>query len=117
MTVKPEVERFLKELKEKIRFFGISFRPRGKNLQALADFDITAAKRLECIMNLKAEDYYAGPKKDTYDASLPDHHEFGVQVKGIDVYIKISRGLENKPADCIPFHPGEFPMTYPLKNV
>ena len=117
MATKPEVEQFLRDLKEKIRFFDISFRPRGKNLQALADLDITAARRLECIMNLKAEDYYAGPKNDTYDASLPDYYEFGIQVKGIDVYIKISKGLENKSADCLSFHPAEFPMTYPLKNI
>lgn len=116
MATKAELEQFLKELKEKIRFFEISFRPRGKNLQGLADLDITATKRLECIMNLKAEDYYAGPKNDTYDASLPDYYEFGIQVKGVEVYIKISKGLENKPADCMSFHPAEFPMTYPLKN-
>ncbi|HEU4633309.1 MAG TPA: hypothetical protein VFS22_04950 [Flavisolibacter sp.] len=42
-------------------------------------------------MNLKAEDYYAGPKNDTYDASLPDYYEFGIQVKGIDVYIKSAK--------------------------
>lgn len=116
MATKQEVEQFLKELKEKIRFFEISFRPRDKNLEALADLDITAAKRLECIMNLKAQDYYAGPKNDTYDASLPDYYEFGIQIKGVEVYIKISKGIENKSADCMSFHPAEFRMTYPLKN-
>lgn len=116
MATKAEVEQFLKELKEKIRFFEISFRPRGKNLQGLADLDITAIKRLECIMNLKAADYYAGPKNDTYNTTLPDYYEFGIQLKGVEVYIKISKGLENKPADCMSFHTAEFPMTYPLKN-
>ncbi|HEX3935292.1 MAG TPA: hypothetical protein VHW43_11475, partial [Puia sp.] len=71
MAEKREVERFLEELKEKIRFFEIRFRQRDKNLQALADLDIVAIKRLEYIMNLKAEDYYAGPKNDTYDTTLP----------------------------------------------
>lgn len=42
MANKQEVEFFLKELKEKIRFFDIVFRPRDKNLQALADLDISA---------------------------------------------------------------------------
>lgn len=116
MATKVKVELFLKELNEKIRFFEISFRPRQKNLQGLAYLDITATTRLECIMNLKAQDYYAGPKNDTYDASLPDYYEFGIQIKGVEVYIKISKGLENKPADCMSFHPAEFPMTYPLKN-
>jgi hypothetical protein len=116
MATKQEIEQFLNELKDKIRFFEISFRPRDKNLQALADLDITAIKRLEYIMNLKAEDYYAGPKNDTYNTTLPAYYEFGVQIKGIEVYIKISKGLTNKPADCMSFHPAEFTMTYPLKN-
>jgi len=117
MIPKLEVEEFLKELKEKIRFFEISFRLRGKNLQGLADLEIKAPMRLECIMNLKAEDYYAGPKNDTYNPNLPDYYEFGIFIKGIEVYIKISKGLENKPVDCMSFHPAEFPMSYPLKKV
>jgi hypothetical protein len=117
MVAKQEVEQFLRTLKEKIRCLEIRFRPRGKNLQALADLDITANNRLEYIMNLKAEDYYAGPKNDTYDTALPDYYEFGIRIKGIEVYIKISSGLTNKPVDCMSFHPAEFPMTYPLKNI
>jgi hypothetical protein len=116
MANKQEVEIFLKELKEKIRFFDIVFRPRDKNLQALADLDISAIKRLEYIVNLKAEDYYEGPKNDTYESSRPDYYEFGIQVKKIEVYIKISKGLSNKSVDCMSFHPAEFPMTYPLKS-
>ena len=117
MAEKREVGRFLEDLKEKIRFFEIRFRPRDKNLQALADLDITATKRLEYIMNLRVEDYYAGPKNDTYDMALPDYFEFGIQVKGVEVYVKISMGLSNKPVDCMSFHPAEFPINYPLKKV
>jgi hypothetical protein len=117
MATRQEIEHFLNELKDKIRFFEISFRPRDKNLQALADIDITAIKRLEYIMNLKAEDYYAGPKNDTYNAILPDYYEFGIQIKGVEVYIKINKGLANRSADCMSFHLAEFPITYPLKNV
>lgn len=40
MAEREDIERFLVELKEKIRFFEIAFRPRNKNLQALADLDI-----------------------------------------------------------------------------
>jgi hypothetical protein len=116
MATKQDIEQFLKELKEKIRVFDIRFRQRDKNLQALADLDITAIKRLEYLMNLREEDYYAGPKNDTYDTSLPEYYEFGIQVKGVEVYIKISKGLIGKPVDCMSFHPAEFPMTYPLKN-
>jgi hypothetical protein len=47
-------------------------------------------------MNLKAEDYYSGPNKDTYDTTKPDYYEFGIQIKGKEVYIKISPGLPIK---------------------
>ncbi len=63
MTTKQEVELFLNQLKEKIKIFDVAFRPRDKNLDDLAALDITPLKRLEYLMNLKAEDYYAGPKK------------------------------------------------------
>ena len=63
MTTKQEFELFLNQLKEKIKIFDVAFRPRVKNLDDLAALDITPLKRLEYLMNLKAEDYYAGPKK------------------------------------------------------
>ena len=116
MATPRDIELFLNELKDKIKFFDIRFRPRDKNLQALADLDITAQQRLEYILKLTFEDYYAGPKPDTLHPNLPDYFEFGLMVKGVDVYIKISKGLENKPADCMSFHEAEFPMKYPLKK-
>lgn len=36
-------------------------------------------------------------------------------VKGVELYIKISKSLKNKPVDCMSFHPAEFPIAYPLK--
>jgi hypothetical protein len=115
MATTQEVEQFLIEVKDKIRFFDVVFRPRDKNLQALTDLDITANKRKEILLNLKAEDYYAGPKPDTYDSTRPDYYEFGIEINKTLVYIKLSPGLTNKPADCMSFHVAEFPMTHPLK--
>lgn len=116
MATKQEVEQFLIQVKDKIKVFDVVFRPRDKNLDDLAELDITAIKRKEYLMNLKAEDYYAGPKKDTYDTTKPDYYEFGIQIKGKTVYIKISPGRPNKPVDCMSFHIAEFPMDYPLKT-
>jgi hypothetical protein len=116
MATPADIEQFLTALKDKIKFFDIRFRPRDKNLQALADLEITAHQRLEYILKLTMEDYYAGPKTDTFNPNLPDYFEFGIRVKGVDVYIKISKGLENKPADCMSFHAAEFPMKYPHKK-
>ena len=115
MSTKQEVDQFLNQVKDKIRVFDVVFRPRGKNLDTLAALDITAVKRKEYLMNLKAEDYYAGPKQDTYDTTRPDYYEFGIQRKGETVYIKISQGMLNKPVDCMSFHIAAFPMNYPLK--
>jgi hypothetical protein len=116
MVTKLEVELFLHQLKDKIRVFGVAFRPRGKNLDDLAILDITPTKRMEYLMNLRVENYYSGPKRDTYDSTKPDYYEFGVHIKGRDVYIKISPGLPNKMVDCMSFHIAEFPMSYPLKT-
>jgi len=110
------VEIFLKELFDKIKFRDIAFRPRDKNLDALAELDITPIKRIEYLLALKVEDYYSGPNKDTYDPSKPDYYEFGIQIKGKEVYVKISLGLQGKMVDCMSFHIAEFSMSYPLKN-
>ena len=115
MATKQEVEIFLNQLKEKIKIFDVAFRSRDKNLDDLAELDITPIKRLEYLMSLKIEDYYSGPKNDTYDPMKPDYYEFGIHIKGKEVYIKISPGLSNKKVDCMSFHLAQFPMNYPLK--
>ena len=116
MIAKEEVDQFLRQMKEKIAVFDVVFRYRDKNLAALVELDITPTARKACLLQLAAEDYYSGPNKDTYDASLPDYYEFGIALKKSTVYIKISLGKVNKPVDCLSFHLAEFPITYPLKH-
>jgi hypothetical protein len=116
MATKQEVELFLSHLKDKIRVFDVVFRPRNKNLEDLVALDISALDRKEYLLHITIEDYYSGPNKDTYDSSKPDYYEFGILIKGKEVYIKISSGLPNKPADCMSFHIAERPMNYPLKT-
>jgi len=41
---------------------------------------------------------------------------FGTMIKGKEVYIKVSMGVENSQAVCISFHVAEFEMSYPLKT-
>jgi hypothetical protein len=109
------VELFLQRLKEKLKIFGVVFRPREKNTAALLQLDMTPQQRLECICKLTVKDYYAGPKKDTHDPSRPDYYEFGITVKKEQVYIKLSPGLPGKMVDCMSFHIAEWPMNLPLK--
>ena len=66
MVTKDEVQQFLNQLKEKIKVFGIIFRDdRGKNLQTLAELEITPKYRESVIVNLEVKDYSEGPIIDT----------------------------------------------------
>lgn len=115
MSTKSEIELFLQQLKSKTLVYEIVFRPRGKNNDSIAALDILPKDRVDYIKNLKVEDYFAGPTKDTDDPKRPDYYEFGIVVKGQEVYIKISIGLLNKPIDCMSFHTAEWPIRYPFK--
>lgn len=112
-----ELEQFLFQIKEKIKVFGIVFRPRDKNLDSLAELEISAADRVVFISKLSVTDYYAGPKKDVVNSNRPDYYEFGLTIKRKEVYIKLSLGQTNKPVDCMSFHIAERAINYPLKNI
>jgi hypothetical protein len=109
------VEFFLPRLKEKLKVFGMVFRPREKNTEALLQLDITPRHRQELILKLTADDYYAGPQAETHDPERPEYYEFGIIVKKEQVYIKLSPGLPGKSVDCMSFHIAEWPMKLPLK--
>ena len=116
MATKEQVEDFLKRLKEKIKVFDIIFRDdRGKNLQTLATLEITPTYRKQVILNIEPEDYSEGPIVDTLN-KMGEMWVFGKDVKGHEVYIKITLGQPNSSTICISFHIVEYPMTYPLKN-
>ena len=66
MATKEEVQRFLNQMKEKIKVFGIIYRDdRRKNAQTLIDLEITPKYRDSVIINLEAKDYSEGPVIDT----------------------------------------------------
>ena len=116
MATKEQVEAFLKRLKEKIKVFDIIFRDdRGKNLQTLATLEITPTYRKQVILNIEPEDYSEGPIVDTLN-KMGEMWVFGKDVKGHEVYIKITLGLPNSSTICISFHIAEHPMNYPFKN-
>ena len=116
MATKEQVEEFLKRLKEKIKVFDIIFRDdRGKNLQTLAALEIAPTYRKQVVMNIEPEDYSEGPIVDTLN-KMGEMWVFGKDVKGHEVYIKITLGQPNSSTICISFHIAEHPMTYPLKN-
>jgi len=116
MITKHEVETFLKEFKEKKKFFSIFYRDdRGKNSQTLADLELRPIDRDKIIENLKVEDYSEGPLEETlYKGS--DMWVFGKEVKKNEIYIKISIGYINAGVICISFHIAERKMNYPFKT-
>ncbi len=116
MTTIYEVESFLKEFKTKMRFFPILFLDdRGKNAQALLDLEITPITRKEIIGKLNTGDYCEGPLEEKMRGILP-MWVFGKEIKGTEVYIKISMGIANSSVICISFHLAEYPMNYPFKR-
>lgn len=116
MISKQEVETYLTELKVKVEIFGILYRDdRGKNQQTLHDLEISPARRKEIITGLKVVDYSEGPLEEKMHGILP-MWIFGKEVKGREIYIKISMGLENNKAVCISFHIAEYPMNYQFKK-
>ena len=116
MATKEQVEIFLKRLKEKIKVFDIIFRDdRGKNLQTLATLEINTTFRKQVVMNVEPKDYVDGPIVDTLN-KIEEMWVFGKDVKGHEVYIKITLGQPNSSTICISFHIVEHPMNYPFKN-
>ena len=116
MATREQVEAFLVRLKEKIQVFDIVFRDdRGKNLQTLATLEITPIYRKQVILNIDPEDYSEGPIVDTLN-KVGEMWVFGTDVKGHEVYIKITLGFPNNSTICISFHLAEHPMNYPFRN-
>ncbi len=88
---------------------------RGKNTQALIDLEISPSKRTEIVRNIKAINYSEGPMGNLLHGG-PDMWVFGKEVKGNEVYIKISMGYLNLSVICISFHIAEHKMMYPFKK-
>lgn len=116
MVTKEDVERFLADFNVKIKIFGIRFRDdRAKNHNSLLELGVTPSERLNVLMRLECYDYSAVPIVDELN-NQGEMWVFGKDVKGNEVYIKISMGRPNSHTICVSFHKAEYPMSYPLKN-
>lgn len=116
MITKEQVEKFLEDFSLKVKIFGIRFRDdRSKNQNSLLELGITPSQRLEIIMQLDCYNYSEGPIVDVLN-SQGEMWVFGKDVRGNEVYIKITLGKPNSHTICISFHKVEHPMSYPLKD-
>jgi len=115
MVKASEVVQFLKEFHDKMEVWDVLYRDdRGKNSQALADLEIIPIERTSILKKLNPQDYSEGPLKDIlYGGS--EMWVFGKEVKGKEVYIKITMAFPGLSVICISFHFAEHPLLYPLK--
>ncbi|APY07088.1 toxin [Winogradskyella sp. J14-2] len=115
MASKEQVKNFLKEFKVNMSIWDILFLDdRGKNSQTLADLELMPNERKKILENLVIDDYCEGPLEETqYGGS--EMWVFGRTLRGKEVYIKITLGIENTSVICISFHIAEYPMEYQFK--
>lgn len=115
MSTEAEVASFLKDFKEKMKFWDVLFRDdRGKNAQALVDLEIRPIERKAILETLETKDYSEGPLEEKLNGGT-DMWVFGKTVKNKSIYIKISMGVFGSSVICISFHLAQHKMNYPLK--
>ena len=116
MATKEEVLAFLNQFTQKMGVFGIRFLDRAKNNDSLGIIDLPAFKREEEeVKKIEVTDYSEGPIPNTLN-DYGDLWVFGRDIRGKEVYIKISIDKENNHTICISFHVAEYPMHYPFKQ-
>ncbi|MCF0225567.1 MAG: toxin [Fibrobacter sp.] len=115
MATRVEVEQFLNKFKVKLDVFGVLFLDRDKNVNSLMSLGITRLERLVVVKSIEVEDYSEGPIIDHLNG-FGEMWVFGKDVKGQEVYIKITLGHPNTNTVVISFHVAEHPMSYPLKE-
>ncbi|MCD8387228.1 MAG: type II toxin-antitoxin system MqsR family toxin [Bacteroidales bacterium] len=114
--IKPlkEVERFIIDLRNKMRFYDIVFLDRDKNRETIRILGIRVGERKEIVSTIEKKDYV-----ETFEDSLDFPRQalwvFGKAIQGKEVYIKITLGRPNSNVICISFHIAERPLIYPYK--
>lgn len=116
MTSKSTVKSFLQELKQNLKIWQILFINRKKNsIQDLADLEITAKSREVIISKLEVIDYSEGPLPET-QFNGKELWVFGKEIKGQEIYIKLTISKDTSNVICISFHKAEHSMNFPFKE-
>ncbi|GAB1451756.1 hypothetical protein MASR2M47_18120 [Draconibacterium sp.] len=115
MSTEAGVASFLKDFKEKMKFWDVLFRDdRGKNVQALVELELRPFERKTIIEALETKDYSEGPLVEKLYGGA-DMWVFGKTIKKREVYIKITIGAIGSSVICISSHLAQHKMNYPLK--
>ncbi|HDY66072.1 MAG TPA: hypothetical protein ENH84_07580 [Phycisphaerae bacterium] len=120
MATRQEIVDFLDRFKVATELGCFHVKNREKNTQALLDLGISYNERKEIILGLTPENYIAGPKPDDTD-SQEVIWEFGADVEGTEVYIKLRVTKDRRKQHVYralvwSFHPAECPIRYPLRG-
>lgn len=109
-----EVKQFLLDFKQAATSSsGIDLVPRKVNMETRSYLGITMKNLEEILLGLSVVDYCKGP---LLDRDKPGElWEFGKEVNGEEVYIKLKVVKELNLAKCISFHIAKHPMRYPFK--
>ncbi|MCZ6803628.1 MAG: toxin [Proteobacteria bacterium] len=92
---------------------GIDLVPRIGNMETLRYLGITKNNLEEILLGLSVADYCKGPIPDKDKPG--ELWEFGKDMDGEEVYIKLKVVKALNLAKCISFHIAKYPMQYPLK--
>lgn len=107
------VKQFLLDFKRAATMGGIFLVPREGNRLTLQFLGLTKKNVEEILLGLSVADYCNGPKPDK------DRHgelwEFGKDIDGHEVYIKLKVVIDKTLAKCISFHIAKYPMKFPYK--
>lgn len=115
MAQRTQVELFLAQFRESWPPRCLISGERDKNLQGLADLNLTAKQREAEIMGLSVENYHDGPLENKSRGGQ-GIWIFGKVTNGTEVYIKLNifEAGGQLHATCISFHPAERCMKYPF---
>ena len=110
-----EIQKFLNDFHQKVEIFDIIIlNDREKNAKTQASLGLSPNAQREVIKEIQVQDYSEGPITNILNA-WGDLWVFGKDVKGREVYIKITLGYNNGQTICISFHIADYPLKYPFK--
>jgi hypothetical protein len=119
-TSRRQADAFLEQFRVCVTFGpprGPYFSQSPKNIQALADFNLTQQAATAIICSLTAENYCRGPEADI-DTAGKEIWIFGCVVKKTEFYVKLrlDAGKDNSRPVVRSFHPAEHPLEYPFRQ-
>jgi hypothetical protein len=116
MELSAQVEDFLDNFKVKMNIWGLLISSnRQKNVQTMADLEIRHVDLIAELADLSVINFSEGPLTDVVNGG-PEMWVFGKQIKGHEIYIKLTSGQPGKSPVCISFHFAEHPLLYPFRQ-